>query len=170
VVTAATQERLLHQARACVAAVLDPELPMITIEDLGILRDVRVEGDGLEATVVVTITPTYAGCPAMDAIRADVEAAVHRALPGHAVEVRTELAPAWSSDDLTEAGRTKLAAAGIAPPGVSTGSTAELRLTVRCPQCGSPDTRELSRFGSTGCKALWACRACGEPFDRFKEL
>jgi ring-1,2-phenylacetyl-CoA epoxidase subunit PaaD len=166
-VTAATSELLLEEARACVAAVLDPELPMLTIEDLGVLRDVRVEGDGFEATVHVTVTPTYAGCPAMDAIRADIEAAVHRALPGRPVQVHTVLAPAWSSDDITDAGRAKLAAAGIAPPARS--ASVPLELTIRCPQCGSPDTRELSRFGSTGCKALWACRACGEPFDSFKK-
>jgi ring-1,2-phenylacetyl-CoA epoxidase subunit PaaD len=147
--------------RAAVAAVLDPELPMITIEDLGILRDVRVVPDDEQRDVVhVDITPTYAGCPAMDAIRADIEAA----LPGHRVVVHTVLAPAWSTDDLTAAGLAKLSAAGIAPPGAVT-----LTLTVRCPQCGSPDTRELSRFGSTACKALWVCNACAEPFDRFKE-
>jgi ring-1,2-phenylacetyl-CoA epoxidase subunit PaaD len=145
--------------RAAVAAVPDPELPLITIEDLGILREVRVD-DGL---VHVTITPTYAGCPAMDAIRADIEAA----LPCRQVVVETVLAPAWSSDDITATGRAKLAAAGIAPPGAAAVS---LTLSVRCPQCGSPDTRELSRFGSTACKALWVCEACAEPFDRFKEL
>lgn len=143
-------------ARHAVAAVLDPELPMITIEDLGILRDVQVQ----EGAVHVTITPTYAGCPAMDAIRADVVAA----LPGERVVVHTTLAPAWSTDDLTEAGRRKLAEVGIAPPSSATALT----LAVRCPQCGSPDTRELSRFGSTACKALWVCRACAEPFDSFK--
>jgi ring-1,2-phenylacetyl-CoA epoxidase subunit PaaD len=113
----------------------------------------------------------------MDAIRADIEAA----LPERRVVVETVLAPAWSSDDITAAGREKLAAAGIAPPsaraaevstrtGARTSATVELSLTVRCPQCGSPDTHELSRFGSTACKALWVCRACAEPFDRFKEI
>jgi ring-1,2-phenylacetyl-CoA epoxidase subunit PaaD len=150
--------------RAAVAAVLDPELPMITIEDLGILRDVRVESAEGREVVHVDITPTYAGCPAMDAIRADIEAA----LPGEEVVVHTVLAPAWSTDDVTGAGRAKLAAAGIAPPNASTPIT--LTLAIRCPQCGSPDTRELSRFGSTACKALWVCNACAEPFDRFKEL
>jgi ring-1,2-phenylacetyl-CoA epoxidase subunit PaaD len=163
-VTTMTGMLLADEARACVAAVLDPELPMVTIEDLGILRDVRVEDD----VVHVTITPTYAGCPAMEAIRSDVESAVHDALPGWSVVVHTVLAPAWSTDDLTEAGRRKLADAGIAPP--STGGPVTVALSVRCPQCGSPDTRELSRFGSTACKALWVCNACTEPFDRFKEL
>jgi ring-1,2-phenylacetyl-CoA epoxidase subunit PaaD len=148
--------------RERVADVPDPELPMITIEDLGILREVR-DDDGV---VHVTITPTYAGCPAMDAIRADVEAA----LPERRVVVETVLAPAWSSDDITAAGREKLAAAGIAPPRSTSAVSVDLTLTVRCPQCGSPDTRELSRFGSTACKALWVCRACAEPFDRFKEI
>jgi len=153
--------------RAAVAGVLDPELPMITIEDLGILRDVRVEsGEDGRSAVHVDITPTYAGCPAMDAIRADIEAA----LPGHEVVVHTVLAPAWSTDDITADGLLNLAAAGISPPmGSRRDGPTMLRLSVRCPQCGSPDTRELSRFGSTACKALWVCNACAEPFDRFKE-
>jgi ring-1,2-phenylacetyl-CoA epoxidase subunit PaaD len=163
-VTTTTGLLLADEARACVAAVLDPELPMVTIEDLGILRDVRVEDDGVH----VTITPTYAGCPAMEAIRSDIEAAVHETLPGRSVVVHTVLAPAWSTDDLTAEGRRKLADAGIAPP--RAGGPVLVTLGVRCPQCGSPDTRELSRFGSTACKALWVCAACAEPFDRFKEL
>jgi ring-1,2-phenylacetyl-CoA epoxidase subunit PaaD len=166
---ATTVDRALWHA---VASVPDPELPMITIADLGILRGLR---DDLDA-VRVTITPTYAGCPAMEAIRADIEAAVAAVAPGRRVEVETVLAPAWSTDDITAEGLLRLAAAGISPPlgsirsgSRTTGPTA-LRLTVRCPQCGSPDTRELSRFGSTACKALWVCNACAEPFDRFKEL
>ena len=152
------------EARAAVAAVLDPELPMITIEDLGILRDVRVDQDDDRGEVVhVTITPTYAGCPAMEAIAADIATA----LEPQRVEVHTVLSPAWSTDHLTEAGRRKLAEAGIAPPGAATART-PLTLSVRCPQCGSPDTRELSRFGSTACKALWVCGSCREPFDSFK--
>jgi ring-1,2-phenylacetyl-CoA epoxidase subunit PaaD len=161
-VTSTARGLLAEEARACVAAVLDPELPMVTIEDLGILRDVRVE----DGAVHVTITPTYAGCPAMDAIRADVEAAVQEALPGAPTVVHTVLAPAWSTDDLTHEGRRKLAEAGIAPP--SAGGAVSLALSIRCPQCGSPDTRELSRFGSTACKALWVCSSCAEPFDSFK--
>jgi ring-1,2-phenylacetyl-CoA epoxidase subunit PaaD len=167
-VTSATRDVLADEVRAAVAAVPDPELPMVTIEDLGILREVSVRDGGVH----VTITPTYAGCPAMEAIRADVEAAAQQALPGCPVVVHTVLAPAWSTDDMTEAGRRKLEEAGIAPPAArtSTGrtSTTGLALTVRCPQCGSPDTRELSRFGSTACKSLWRCTACGEPFDHFK--
>ncbi|XNL28539.1 1,2-phenylacetyl-CoA epoxidase subunit PaaD [Longispora sp. K20-0274] len=145
------------EIRAAVAAVPDPEIPTVTIEDLGILRDVELVGD----RVVVTITPTYSGCPAMDAIRTDIR----RALPGHDVEVRTVLAPAWTTDWITDEGRAKLAKARIAPPG-----TLMLAISVRCPNCGSPDTRELSRFGSTACKSLWSCRACGDPFDHFKAI
>lgn len=153
--------------RHAVATVPDPELPMITIEELGILRDLRDDGE----VVRVSITPTYAGCPAMDAIRADIEAAVAAVAPERRVVVDTVLAPAWSTDDITADGLLNLAAAGISPPLGSTRSgPTSLRLTVRCPQCGSPDTRELSRFGSTACKALWVCNACTEPFDRFKEL
>jgi ring-1,2-phenylacetyl-CoA epoxidase subunit PaaD len=153
--------------RIAVAAVPDPELPMLSIEDLGILRGITLQGD----TVHVEITPTYAGCPAMDAIRADIEAAVTAVDPSRSVVVDTVLAPAWSSDDITVEGLRRLAAAGISPPLGSTrsGPTA-VRLSVRCPQCGSPDTGELSRFGSTACKSLWVCHACSEPFDRFKEL
>jgi ring-1,2-phenylacetyl-CoA epoxidase subunit PaaD len=157
--------------RFAVAAVLDPELPMVTIEDLGILRGITME----DATVRVAITPTYAGCPAMEAIRTDIEAAVAAVDPGRRVVVETVLAPAWSTDDITVEGLRRLAAAGISPPlGSTRGSSTRsgptaVRLSVRCPQCGSPDTRELSRFGSTACKALWVCNACAEPFDSFKK-
>jgi ring-1,2-phenylacetyl-CoA epoxidase subunit PaaD len=117
--------------------------------------------------VTVAITPTYSGCPAMDTIRADVRNALVRA--GYPdVEVMTVLRPAWSTDMITEAGRAKLAAARIAPPGPA--GPVVLSLSVRCVHCGSLDTEELSRFGSTACKALWRCRACGEPFDRVKPL
>jgi len=149
---------------AAVRAVPDPELPVISIADLGILRGLSVEGD----KVVVTITPTYSGCPAMDAIRADVEQACHGA--GYDdVEVRTVLSPAWTTDWMTDAGKAALESYGVASPGpVRTGSATGLRLSVKCPQCGSLDTRELSRFGSTACKALWSCNTCQEPFDHFK--
>jgi len=146
--------------RDAVAAVVDPELRVVTIEELGILRSVDIDGD--QATV--TITPTYSGCPAMDVIRAEVAAAARDA--GYpSVRVRTVLAPAWSTDDITPSGREKLAAAGIAPPG-----PVLLTISVRCPRCGSPDTAELSRFGATPCKALWRCRACAEPFEAVKAL
>lgn len=144
--------------REAVAAVLDPELPSLTIEDLGILRDVVEVGD----RVVVTITPTYTGCPALQEISDDIRAA----LPGRDVEVRTVLAPAWTSDWISAAGREKLAAGGIAPP---RRGVVPVTLTVRCPQCGSGDTEQLSRFGSTACKELWRCSACREPFDHFRD-
>ncbi|MFG2038929.1 1,2-phenylacetyl-CoA epoxidase subunit PaaD [Dactylosporangium sp. NPDC048998] len=150
-------------ARELVAAVRDPELPLVTIEELGILRGVA-ERDG---RVTVTITPTYSGCPAMDAIRADIEAALD-AGGYHDVEVDTDLAEAWTSDWITDEGLAKLAAAGVAPP--ARGAAVALTLTVRCPRCGSPDTEELSRFGATACKALWRCRACREPFERVKTI
>jgi ring-1,2-phenylacetyl-CoA epoxidase subunit PaaD len=144
------------------AAVVDPEIRVVTIADLGILRDVTVDGP----RVTVTITPTYSGCPAMDVIRADLRRALGAA--GYRdVEVVTVLRPAWSTDRISASGREKLAAAGIAPPGPSGGPVA-LAIRVRCPRCGSPDTEELSRFGSTACKALWRCRACAEPFDHVK--
>lgn len=156
----------MSAVREIVAAVADPELPVVTIEQLGILRDVRVDDTG---AVTVDITPTYSGCPAMDAIRADIAAA----LAGEGiddVEVRTVLAPAWTTDWITPDGRAALEEHGIAPPGPAQGTVTTLALSVRCPHCGSPDTRELARFGSTACKALWVCRACQEPFDHVKAL
>ncbi len=157
----------LERARQVAGAVPDPEVPVLTIDDLGVLRDVTMDDDG---TVEVTITPTYSGCPAMDAIRQDVVVALREA-GFDDVRLKTVLAPAWTTDWMTEHGRQALEEYGIAPPGrrpAGGGGPVALTLGVRCPQCGSPDTRELSRFGSTACKALWRCRACGEPFDHFK--
>ena len=151
--------------RAAVAAVLDPEIPVVTIDDLGILRDVAVEGD----RVVVTITPTYSGCPAMEAITSDVTSAL-TAYGVRDVVVERVLAPAWTTDWMSEAGKRKLLEYGIAPPQPRDDRTVMVALSLRCPQCGSPDTRELSRFGSTACKALWVCNACREPFDHFKAI
>ncbi|WP_434810700.1 1,2-phenylacetyl-CoA epoxidase subunit PaaD [Microbacterium sp. bgisy189] len=165
----ATDARLAH-AREVAAEVRDPEVPVLTIADLGILRGVTLDGD----RVVVTITPTYSGCPAVDTIRDDVVLAL-AAAGFDDVEVRTTLTPAWTTDWMTETGKRKLAAFGIAPP---TGRAAasgpipvRLSLTrpaVACPRCGSTDTREVTRFASTACKALYECRACLEPFDHFK--
>lgn len=153
----------LAEARERVGRVLDPELPMVTIADLGIVRDVTVD-DGV---VHVRITPTYAGCPAMEAIRDDIVAALS---PGPVV-VETVLSPAWTTDWITPDGLAALAAAGIAPPGPArTSGPTGLDLAVRCPQCGSLETRELSRFSSTACKALRVCAACREPFDQVKAL
>ncbi|HSK28213.1 MAG TPA: 1,2-phenylacetyl-CoA epoxidase subunit PaaD [Jiangellales bacterium] len=152
--------------RAVVADVPDPEVPVLTIDDLGVLRDVRVEPDG---HVVVEITPTYSGCPAMDAIRDDVLTRL-REQGATGAEVRLVLSPAWTTDWMSEDGRRKLREYGIAPPHLRGTGPVPLSLSVRCPRCGSPDTRETSRFGSTACKSLWTCRACLEPFDHFKAL
>ena len=165
---------VLTDARAVAETVTDPELPMVTLADLGVLRDVRIEDDG---TVVVEITPTYTGCPAMGVMRADLVLALHEA--GFAdVEVRTVLSPAWSTDWISEEGRHKLATSGIAPPGKAPARTAgpvplqlgPTRRTASCPLCGSADTEELSEFGATACKALRRCRSCREPFEHVKEI
>lgn len=147
------------------AAVCDPEVPVLTIEDLGILRDVRDDGD----RVTVTITPTYSGCPAMDTIRQDLELAFGAAGYAH-VDVELVLSPAWTTDWMTDDGKRKLAEFGIAPPTGRAAASGPVRvqLGVKCPRCGSLDTREVTRFGSTSCKALYECRACLEPFDFFK--
>lgn len=147
------------------AGVLDPELPVLTIADLGMLRGVELEGD----VAVVRITPTYSGCPAIDALRADILAAL--AAIGREARVEVVLSPAWTTDWMSDEGRRKLEEFGIAPPRPrGAEGRVMLGLGIRCPRCGSLHTRELSRYGSTSCKALWQCQACGEPFDRFKEL
>lgn len=155
------------------ATVPDPELPMVTLAELGILRSATVDGD----KVTVTITPTYSGCPAMREMSADLRNRLERAGFGD-VTVRTQLSPAWSSDWITAEGRTKLAAGGIAPPGAATRRDAgpvPLRLlapprTVACPYCGSTDTRETAAFSGTACKALRRCTSCREPFEHVKEI
>lgn len=133
--------------------VADPEIPVLSVVDLGIVREVRDDR--------VTITPTYTGCPATQVIERDIRAALDAAGYRH-VAVETMLSPPWTTDWIGEAGKAKLHAYGIAPP-LPRGER-----TVRCPQCGSADTEEISRFGSTPCKALWRCRSCAEPFDLFK--
>ncbi|MFH8802399.1 1,2-phenylacetyl-CoA epoxidase subunit PaaD [Streptomyces sp. NPDC017936] len=162
-------------------SVPDPELPVLTLQELGVLRAVHVhDGDAVE----VELTPTYTGCPAVEAMSLDIE----RALRDHGVRevtVRTVLTPAWSTDDISAEGRRKLSEFGIAPPRVRpasepvaltlgptrTGTPAEpAGEPVRCPHCGSADTELLSRFSSTACKALRRCLSCREPFDHFKEL
>lgn len=158
-VDAALRERAL----AALEGVTDPEIPVLTIADLGILRDI-VEQDG---AIEVTITPTYSGCPAMNVIALDIEAALARV--GIKARIRTSLSPAWTTDWLSEAGRRKLAAYGIAPPAHSTSRRALFGETrPACPRCGSADTELISEFGSTACKSLHRCRACREPFDAFK--
>ncbi|WP_233555847.1 1,2-phenylacetyl-CoA epoxidase subunit PaaD [Galactobacter caseinivorans] len=156
----------LQQLWDIAATVHDPEIPVLTIEDLGILRDIRLE----EGEAVVTITPTYSGCPAMDTIAADLRLAFMDAgFDGARVELT--LAPAWTTDWMSEAGKAKLNEYGIAPPvGRQEGSRLRLTLSVKCPRCNSLDTRELAHFGSTSCKALFQCNQCQEPFDYFKVL
>ncbi len=152
------------EVREVVAQVVDPEIPVLTIADLGILRDVALDG----TAITVTITPTYSGCPAMDMIRADINAA----LAEHGwtdVTVKLVLSPAWTTDWMTDDGRRKLQDYGIAPPRRTPGPIAVTLGGLSCPQCGSRDTEELSRFASTACKSLWRCRVCREPFDHFKD-
>lgn len=164
---------VLAGARAVAGAVTDPELPMLTLADLGVLRDVSA----VDGKVVVSITPTYTGCPAMDAMHDDLVHALARA--GYRdVEVRTVLWPAWSSDWISAEGRRKLGQAGIAPPGAAVGrqdgpvplTLAPSRRRVPCPRCGSGDTELRSEFGATACRSLRHCRACGEPFEQVKEI
>ena len=144
--------------------VVDPEIPVLTIADLGVLRDVTVD----EGRIEVTITPTYSGCPAMNMITLEIELALERE-GFRDSKVRTVLAPAWTTGWMSEAGRRKLREYGIAPPQAGSSRRALFgKDEVACPQCGSDDTEVLSEFGSTACKALWRCKACREPFDYFK--
>jgi ring-1,2-phenylacetyl-CoA epoxidase subunit PaaD len=155
---------LRQRAWDAAAGVVDPEIPVLTIEDLGVLREVNLANGRVE----VSITPTYSGCPAMNMIGVEIELALARA--GFAkAKVRTVLAPAWTTDWMSEEGRRKLRAYGIAPPHASGSRRALFGVQqVACPQCGSEQTEVLSEFGSTSCKALWRCRSCREPFDYFK--
>lgn len=149
------------------ATVVDPEIPVLSIADMGILRDAFADAD----RAVVVITPTYSGCPAMDMITDNVR----KALFGKGfddVDVRVTLSPAWTTDWMTERGKRQLEEYGIAPPGErpTRSGPIPVQLSVRCPRCGSLATRELARFGSTSCKAMYQCTACAEPFDHFKVL
>jgi ring-1,2-phenylacetyl-CoA epoxidase subunit PaaD len=165
----------VRRARHIAEQVPDPELPMLTLADLGVLREVEMTEDG---TMVASLTPTYSGCPAMAEMRAGVAARLRDA--GFArVEIRTVLDPPWTTDWITPAGRRKLADHGIAPPGAAPRRAAGpvplvltgiRRAAVPCPRCGSADTEETSRFAATSCKALWRCRACREPFEYVKEI
>lgn len=163
-------DRDLDRARRAAAAVVDPELPMLTLADLGVLRAVELEG----SEIVVTLTPTYSGCPALDVMRADVVRAVEDA-GFDEVRVRTELTPPWTTDDMTATGRARLAAHGIAPPGPAPQSDGPVLVqlgrppeAVVCPHCGHRETELISRFGATACKALRRCPSCAEPFEHFK--
>ena len=205
VATAAREQTQQQKAWDIAATVCDPEIPVLTIADLGILRDVQVTEDpdggshptdsqltlskremttltasqlgrpaGRSLRVHVTITPTYSGCPAMDAIRDDLKQVF--AAEGYAsTEVNLVLAPAWTTDWMSDAGKAKLQEYGIAPPSGRSHAArhagpVRLTLAVKCPQCSSLNTRELTRFGSTSCKALYVCKDCLEPFDYFKVL
>jgi ring-1,2-phenylacetyl-CoA epoxidase subunit PaaD len=173
--TAAGQRTPEQKAWDLAATVVDPEIPVLTIADLGILRDVKLFDDGgMVPAVQVTITPTYSGCPAMDAIRDDLNTVFRR--EGYpTVHVELVLSPAWTTDWMSEAGKSKLQEYGIAPPSghsaaVRHAGPVRLSLAVKCPQCSSLNTKELTRFGSTSCKALYVCQDCKEPFDYFKVL
>ncbi|ULK96510.1 1,2-phenylacetyl-CoA epoxidase subunit PaaD [Bradyrhizobium sp. I71] len=155
---------LRRRAWDAAASVVDPEIPVLTIADLGVLREIALDGDHVE----VAITPTYSGCPAMNMIALEIEIALERAGFRHP-KVRTVLSPAWTTDWMSEEGRRKLRAYGIAPPQASSSRRALFGgQAVACPQCGSENTELLSEFGSTSCKALWRCKSCREPFDYFK--
>ncbi len=169
--TATVNSTLLERAWRVASEVTDPELPMLTLADLGVLRDLRQNDDG---TIVVAITPTYSGCPAMATMRDDL---VHRLTDAgfESVRVRVQLSPAWTTDWISEHGRKALSDNGISPPGEAPRGPIALQLTptrraIQCPQCGSRDTEVTSEFGSTACKALYRCRSCGEPFDHLKEI
>ncbi|MFD9880355.1 1,2-phenylacetyl-CoA epoxidase subunit PaaD [Streptomyces alboflavus] len=165
--TAPAPTALEARLHALAGSVPDPELPVLSLAELGVLRSVRV---GASGHVDVELTPTYTGCPAIEAMSADIEQ-VLREDGQDDVTVRTVLSPAWSTDDISAEGRRKLAEFGIAPPRPHAAEgPIPLTLTVRCPHCGSTDTELLSRFSSTACKALRRCVTCREPFDHFKEL
>ncbi|MEV5774140.1 1,2-phenylacetyl-CoA epoxidase subunit PaaD [Streptomyces antimycoticus] len=163
--TTPLEEELLRLA----GSVPDPELPMVSLAELGVMRGLRLLGPG---RVEVELTPTYTGCPALESMATDIERVLHdHGVPE--VAVRTVLSPPWTTDAISAEGRRKLAESGIAPPSprrAAADGPVPVALAVRCPHCGSTETELLSRFSSTACKALRRCTACGEPFDHFKEL
>jgi len=150
--------------RRAVGQIVDPEIPVLTIADLGILRDVRIDDSG---RVDIDITPTYSGCPALDVIRHDVEDCVREL--GHPVTVNVVLAPAWTTDWMSDEGRRKLHEHGVAPPRRRDSGARLLELEVACPVCNSAHTTEVAHFASTPCQALRRCTGCREPFQHFKE-
>jgi ring-1,2-phenylacetyl-CoA epoxidase subunit PaaD len=168
-VTESASELRLARLRAAVEAVPDPELPLLTIGELGIVREVRF---ALGAVIEVRLTPTYLGCPATEAIsEAALDALVAAGCPRDRARVVTVLAPAWTTDWINAEGRRKLARHGIAPPGpASGGEPVDVELGLRCPHCGSTRTRLLSRFGPTACQALRVCVECAEPFGHVKPV
>ena len=162
--TIANDALLRERAWVAAASVADPEIPVLSIADLGVLRAINIEDGRVEAV----ITPTYSGCPAMNMIALDIELALEKA-GFTSPKVTTVLSPAWTTDWMTEEGKAKLKAYGIAPPAKTAGRRALFgEEQVTCPNCGSTDTQVISEFGSTACKALWRCKACAEPFDYFK--
>ena len=153
--------------RRVVATVVDPEIPVLTIEDLGVLRDVEIDDDGM---VVVTITPTYSGCPAMQLMEDQIALTLDLEGIGP-YRIETIYSPAWTTDWMTDEAKDKLRSVGIAPPNKASRLRPQASgLTALCPRCSSDDTRTVSEFGSTACKALMVCSSCGEPFDLFKRL
>ena len=167
-VTLVGQEQDLQELRQrawdVAAQVVDPEIPVLTIADLGVLRSVRVT----DGCVEVAITPTYSGCPAMNMITLEIALALEREGISNS-RVQTVLSPAWTTDWMSADGRQKLKQYGIAPPRAGSSRRALFGVEqVACPQCGSNDTEVVSEFGSTSCKALWRCKTCREPFDYFK--
>ena len=163
----ATRDALL----AVLDEVMDPEVPVLSVRELGIVRDVDVEGDG---SITVTVTPTYSGCPAITVIEQDILAALAQAGYRNA-RVRTTYAPAWTTDWIAPAAKAKLKAYGIAPPGQAEngGGLVQLlrrRVAAQCPYCDSHDTELRSEFGSTACKSVCWCRACRQPFEEFKAI
>lgn len=156
---------------AILDTVMDPEVPVLSVRELGIVRDVSIDDAG---AVTVTVTPTYSGCPAIRVIEDDITAALHAAGVGE-VTIRTTYSPAWTSDWIPEPARAKLKAYGIAPPSRTSadGGLVQLlraRPTAQCPYCDSRDTEVRSEFGSTACKSVCWCRACGQPFEEFKAI
>ena len=150
------QHPSVEQVWDWLSAVPDPEIPVISLTDLGIIRDVEWQGD----TLVVTVTPTYSGCPATSIINLDIETAL-RGKGIEKLELKRQLSPAWTTNWLSEEGRAKLEEYGIAPPQPAGGPD-------HCPRCGSQNVEKVSQFGSTPCKASWRCKDCLEPFDYFK--
>ena len=162
--TAIDPHEQVARAWKAAEAVVDPEIPVLTIADLGVLRDITIVDGFIEAT----ITPTYSGCPAMNLIALNLELALEEA-GFHMPRIRTVLSPAWTTGWMTEAGKAKLREYGIAPPAGKASRRALFgEEEVSCPHCGSSNTERLSEFGSTSCKALWRCKSCAEPFDYFK--
>jgi ring-1,2-phenylacetyl-CoA epoxidase subunit PaaD len=165
-------EQAEARAWAALREVMDPEVPVLSLVDLGVVRAVRCSGEGTE----VVLTPTYSGCPATEVIADSARAAVEAALGGSGlgpVRVTHRLAPAWTTDWISDAGREALRRYGIAPPGRCADAAAPVRLMahrVPCPRCGSAQVERLAAFGSTACKALYRCLACREPFEYFKPI